>query len=60
MKYLLLIPALLITACSDFDADIESIKDMGKQEIVKDCQSQNYFEFNGLTFSCEQLFVVPE
>lgn len=58
MKYLLLIPALLLTACSDFDADIESIKDMGKQEIVKDCQSQNYFEFGILKFECHQLWVL--
>ncbi|PCI54184.1 MAG: hypothetical protein COB36_10870 [Alphaproteobacteria bacterium] len=58
MKYLLLITALLLTACSDFDADIESIKDMGKQEIVSACQSQRYFDFGILKFECHQLFVV--
>jgi len=55
MKHLLILTALFLSACSDPGA--ESIKDIGKQEIVKDCQDKGYFEYGILTFSCEQWFV---
>jgi len=55
MKHLLILTALFLSACSDPGA--ESIKDMGKQEIVNDCQGQGHFKHGILTFSCEQLFV---
>lgn len=56
MRYLLILTALFITACSD--PGTESIKDIGKQEIINDCQEQGFFKYGILTFSCKQLFVV--
>lgn len=58
MKYLVLISAMFFAASIYVDADIESIKDMGKQEIVKNCQSQNHFDFGILKFECHQLWVM--
>tara|TARA_R100000951_G_scaffold64197_1_gene54273 strand:+ start:1275 stop:1457 length:183 start_codon:yes stop_codon:yes gene_type:complete len=60
MKYILILTIIFISACSEFDADIENIKDMGKQEIVTSCQVNGAFTYGILQFSCEQLFVVEE
>jgi len=60
MKPLLILTALLLTACSDFDADIQELKDRGKQEIVNECQDNGYFKYGILTFGCHQMFVVGE
>ena len=55
MKYLLILTALFLAACSG--PEIDRI-DAGKQEIVIDCQEQGFFKHGILTFSCKQLFVV--
>ena len=58
MKYILIMLIFMMLGYLSASFLDKEGKDMGKQEIINDCQSQGYFTYNGLTFSCKQLFVV--
>ena len=56
MKYLGIL--LLVIGLSGCMATVNAEEELTVNDIIELCQKQGYFTYNGLTFSCKQLFVV--
>ena len=58
MKYILTLLIVLILGYLSASFGDRTGKEIGRQEIINDCQEQGFFEYGILKFSCKQLFVV--